>query len=573
MLEGPLYIAFVWNQHQPYYLDTVKKTYIMPWVRLHAAKDYYQMAALLESYPDLRQTFNLTPSLLAQLAGYEQGFVDFYQQAMKPAALLNEGEKVFLLRHYFDIEWERVISIYPRYRELLEKQGYQKEPAELTAALTRYSVQDYLDLQVWFNLVWIDPQLREEDEFLFSLLEKGRDFSEEDKEKLLRKQLALIKAVIPLHRSLLEKGQIELATTPFYHPILPLIIDNTSALRASPGLPLPRYFVYPEDARGQIGKALKQYREFFGGRPEGLWPPEMAVSPEMIPLLSDAGFTWSISDESVLVKSLGSEIRRDEYGHVLDPTILYQPYRVEAYGSSIDMIFRDHYLSDMIGFTYHDWNPIDAAENLIHRFHKIRENLRGAPGDFLVTISLDGENAWEWYHHDKKDFLNHLYARLSCEKELKTVTVGEYLKAHPPRQTLARLHTGSWVDSSVTRWIGTENKNILWDYLARVRSDFEHFCLYETDYAKLEKAKENLYIAEGSDYSWWIDSMPLHLAAPFESLFRRHLSNVYHVLGQKVPPFLQESILEQLGTNSQEKRCNPFDDPIGGPTTMVRGSG
>ena len=564
MTENPLYIAFVWNQHQPYYKDTQKNEFIMPWVRLHAVKDYYQMAAILKKYPHIKQTFNITPSLLSQLKDYLKGYKDYYQMVMKPVDQLTHREKRFILLHYFDIHWERVIAHYPRYHELLSKQGFHREPEGFTT-LPEFSPQDYLDLQVWFNLVWIDPELRENDPFLGSLLERGRNYSEADKQELMKKQEEIMAGVIPLHRELQDGGQIEIMTTPYYHPIMPLLIENRSVRRANPGLPLPRYFAYPEDVRQQLAKALRQYQDLFGQKPQGLWPPEMAVSPEVIPMLTDFGFAWTISDEGILTASLGVEVRRDEYGHALNPSVIYQPYWLATHGTEIPIIFRDHYLSDMIGFTYHDWNPVDAAENLLHRFHKIRENLQGAPGTYLVVISMDGENAWEWYHNDKKDFLNHLYYRLEQEKAFQTVTVSEYLKAHPPRQTIKKLHSGSWVDQSMTRWIGTENKNVLWNYLAGVRADFENFRIHQEDEKKLARALENLYIAEGSDYPWWVDSMPYYLAAPFEALFRRHLTGVYEILGQEVPGYLKKSILDSWPDDS------PGLETLEGPTTMVRG--
>ncbi len=564
MTENPLYIAFVWNQHQPYYKDTQKNEFIMPWVRLHAVKDYYQMAAILKKYPHIKQTFNITPSLLSQLKDYLKGYKDYYQMVMKPVDQLTYREKRFILLHYFDIHWERVIAHYPRYHELLSKQGFHREPEGFTT-LPEFSPQDYLDLQVWFNLVWIDPELRENDPFLSSLLERGRNYSEADKQELMKKQEEIMAGVIPLHRELQDGGQIEIMTTPYYHPIMPLLIENRSVRRANPGLPLPRYFAYPEDVRQQLAKALRQYQDLFGQKPQGLWPPEMAVSPEVIPMLTDFGFAWTISDEGILTASLGVEVRRDEYGHALNPSVIYQPYRLATHGTEIPIIFRDHYLSDMIGFTYHDWNPVDAAENLLHRFHKIRENLQGAPGTYLVVISMDGENAWEWYHNDKKDFLNHLYYRLQQEKAFQTVTVSEYLKAHPPRQTIKKLHSGSWVDQSMTRWIGTENKNVLWNYLAGVRADFENFRIHQEDEKKLARALENLYIAEGSDYPWWVDSMPYYLAAPFEALFRRHLTGVYEILGQEVPGYLKKSILDSWPDDS------PGLETLEGPTAMVRG--
>ena len=250
MPQNVLYIAFVWNQHQPYYLDTGRGEFIMPWVRLHATKDYYQMAAILKNYPQIKQTFSLSPSLLEQIEGYlYNNAVDYYLKVMKRAGDLNEGEKRFLLQHFFDIQWERVIDRHNYYRQLLERQGRVTEPEEVEKALKKYTTQDYLDLQIWFNLVWIDPEIREKDLFLSGLVEKGRNFKEEEKEELINYHYSIMEKVIPEHRRLQEKRQIEIITTAYYHPILPLLLDNHSALRASPGLALPDRFKFPEDAR------------------------------------------------------------------------------------------------------------------------------------------------------------------------------------------------------------------------------------------------------------------------------------------------------------------------------------
>lgn len=428
----------------------------------------------------------------------------------------------------------------------------------------KFSTQDYLDLQVWFNLVWIDLEIREKDPFLRALQEKGSNFTEEEKSTLLAKQWNILQKIIPEHRELQEKGQIEIITTPYYHPILPLLIDSNSALRANPGMPLPKQFAYPEDALSQTQKSIEQYENYFGFKPYGIWPPEQAVSPEAIMQMVELGFKWTISDEEILSKSLGIEIYRDEFGHVTNPEVLYQPYRVNINGSEIVMIFRDHFLSDKIGFTYHHMSVQHAVDDLHHRLHRIREKLSGSTGNYLVTISLDGENAWEWYPNDRKDFLHLLYRRLSDDPLLNTVTVNSYLESNPPSQKLNYLFTGSWVNHSLARWIGTRNKNVMWDYLCKTRKDFQKRVEAGDDPEKIKKARESLFMAEGSDFPWWVDSTSYYLAAPFEALFRKHLMNVYKVLDMEVPEYLKGPVLEAPVEGREWKY-----DPLAGPTAMA----
>jgi len=539
----------------------------MPWVRLHASKDYYQMAAILERYPVVKQTFSLSPSLLEQIESYlQEGAVDYYLKVMKKAKELNKAEKKFLLQHYFDIHWDKVIGRYQFYRQLLERQGKVAEPEEVEKALEKFAVQDYLDLQVWFNLVWIDPEIRSADPFLSGLLNKGRNFTEGEKEELMQKQMEILEKVIPEHRRLQQKGQIEIITTAYYHPIVPLLIDSHCALRSTPGLSLPERFRFVDDARNQIKMAVKQYRRYFGRNPQGFWPPEQAVSPETISLVADEDFTWTISDEQILAKSLDVEIYRDGYGHVLNPDVLYRPYLVSAEGVEIPIVFRDHHLSDRIGFVYQHMNGRQAAEDLIHRLHKIREHLGKRDENFLATIALDGENAWEWYEGDKSEFLHTLYRGLSSDPYLKAVTVSEFLKDNPPKRRIARLATGSWVDHSLTRWIGTENKNLLWDYLLKARKTLQSYEEKDLYREKVEKALQNIYKAEGSDFTWWVDSMPYYLAAPFEALFRKHLARVYRDLEIDPPAYLYEPILKP-GPGEKQWEVNP----LAGPVSMVPG--
>ena len=559
-------VAFVWNQHQPFYRDTDGGDLIMPWVRLHGSKDYTAMAEILKDFPRVHQTFNLTPSLLEQIESYLAGSEDYYMKVLKPAGELTRAEKLFLLAHYFDIQWERVIGRHPRYRALLDLQGRVREPGQLAAALSRFSTADYRDLQVWFNLAWIDPEARAADPALQALEKRGSGFSEADLTLVMERQYDQLSRVVPVHRQLYEKGQIELITTPYYHPTLPLLIDSHSALRASPGLPLPPRFSFPEDAGRQVSMAGEQFARLFGGRPRGIWPPEQAVSPELIPLFADGDYRWTISDEQILAHSLGEEIIRDAYGHVLNGDLLYRPYRAVHAGAEIIMLFRDHHLSDRIGFEYQHFRPEDAAADLVHRLHKIRENLAWSPEQHLVTISLDGENAWEWYAGDKGPFLRSLYRRLSEDPLLNCVTVSEHLAAHPPRRCIEHLFTGSWVDHSVTRWIGTVHKNALWELLLEAREAVER-CREKgtSSEEELERALRHIYIAEGSDYTWWVDSMPYYLAAPFEALFRKPLANAYRAAGLAPPQKLQQPILKP------EPGEAPFlADPLSGPISMVQ---
>ncbi|NLA26073.1 MAG: glycoside hydrolase family 57, partial [Firmicutes bacterium] len=463
---------------------------------------------------------------------------------------------------------DKVIRQYPRYLELLELQGWSREPEAVSAALERYRPHDYRDLQVWFNLVWIDPEIRRSDARLKELVEKGSNFTEAERCHVAEKQLHLLAGIIPLHRRLQECGQMEIMTTPFYHPIMPLLIDSCSALRACPGLPLPRRFCYPEDACAQLAMAEKQYRRLFGRRSRGIWPPEMAVSPEMIALFTAYGFSWSISDEQILARSLNAEILRDSYGHVLNGDLLYQPYRVRGTGGEIAMVFRDHHLSNRIGFEYQHFSPEDAAADLVHRLLKIQENVAWAPGNHLVTLSLDGENAWEWYPGDKGPFLHSLYDRLSEEPLLCCCTVSEYLAANPPQRVIDDLFTGSWVDHNLTRWVGTENKNNLWEKLLHAREAVER-CGQDgsCEPERLKQARRYIYIAQGSDFPWWIDSMPYHLAAPFDALFRRHLAAVYRCLGVVPPLHLDQPLI-----HPQQGEKIFAGDPMAGPISMVSSS-
>ncbi|HID87187.1 MAG TPA: glycoside hydrolase [Anaerolineae bacterium] len=535
----PLYVAFVWHMHQPYYKDVLTGEYALPWTRLHGSKDYLHMPQVLADFPRIHATFNLVPSLVEQLLEYAAGRARdrWLELSLKEAWTREERE--FLLTYFFTIDWEKVIRRYPRYGQLLERRNRtQGNPDAFTES-------DLRDLAAWFNLVWIDPNWLEGDETLRALVEKGEGFTRADIQTIAAKQQEIIEQTLPLYRQLQSRGQIELTTSPYYHPILPLLVDTNSAREASPDLPLPHPpFAHPEDAAEQIRRAIAFHREQFGHDPQGMWPPEGAVGQEMLPLVPDS-IRWLASDEGVLARSLGIQIQRDEHGHVLNPEVLYQPYQLATSSAQQAIIFRDRVLSDRIGFVYKGWAGREAAEDLVGRLRRIREKLADEEGPYLVSIILDGENCWDGYEHNGDVFLRHLYALLSDDPTLRTVTVSEYLAEHPPRQAIDRLFTGSWINHHLETWIGEEAQNRAWEILARVRETLvawqrEHSL---ADPSLLERAWRAITIAEGSDWFWWQCSHNRSEQTPlFDALFRAHLGNVYRLLGLPLPTWLEVPI-------------------------------
>jgi alpha-amylase/alpha-mannosidase (GH57 family) len=539
-LSHPLYVALVWHMHQPYYRDGQTGEYILPWVRLHAVKDYLHMAEVVARHPAMRLTFNVVPSLLEQLDAYATGQARDRLQTLALQPAWDLEERSYLLSNCFSIHWDNVIRRHPGYRRLLERRHQAQVAPE------RSPDSYYRDLVTWFNLAWIDPNWLESDPLLKALVEKGEGFDLDDTRAVLDKQCEMIARILPLYRSLVESGQIEISVSPYYHPILPLVVGNHLARRASPGLPLPNVpFAHPEDAIEQIRLAIEAYGRTIGGRPRGIWPSEGAVSPEIVFWLAAEGLDWFASDEGVLGCSVGHWVERDPYGHVTNPHLLYQPYATHVGDGSPAIIFRDRLLSDRIGFVYKDWAGRDAADDLIHRLHRIRESFDNPDSPYLVSIILDGENCWEGYEHNGDPFLDRLYGRLVADPDLCPVTVSGYLGQHPPRVEIGTLHTGSWINHNLETWIGEAEQNRAWEYLARTR---DRLCSWQQEYALadldvLEQAWQAIYIAEGSDWFWWYYSYNASdQDTLFDAAFRGHLASVYTVLGLPTPSWLLRPI-------------------------------
>ncbi|KPK39299.1 MAG: hypothetical protein AMJ78_08680, partial [Omnitrophica WOR_2 bacterium SM23_29] len=494
MSDNPLYIAFVWHMHQPYYKDLVTNETTLPWVRLHAIKDYLDMVQYLQDFPKLHQTFNLVPSLLEQL----EGLLDpdskkdrFYELTLKSPKDLTESEKTFLLQNFFMANWETMVKPFPRYYDLLVKRGRYFLPERIPYILKRFDHQDYLDLQALFNLVWFDPSHREKDTQIKELTRKGKYFSEDDKRLILDKQLEIIEQIIPTYKRMQDDGIIEISTSPFYHPILPLLCDTDIAKVSHHEIKLPKArFRHPEDAVSQLEAAIKYYIEKFGRPPRGMWPSEGSMSEEVIDLAIEADLSWIATDEEILFKSLGKNKTDEE---------LYKPYMIQRKYGTIALIFRDKVISDSIGFIYQDWPTEKAVSDLVKRLHAIQEEFSKAKTTNLVSIILDGENPWEYYPNDGRDFLISLYKILNNDLRLKLTTVSEFLRDHPPVNNLEKLYQGSWINANFAIWVGHDEKNLAWEYLGEARGVLESYERQhpeESSSEKLKKAWKEIYIAE-----------------------------------------------------------------------------
>ncbi len=538
MTSKPVSLAIVWHMHQPFYKDLVTGEYILPWVRLHAIKDYYDMAAILDHFPEVRMTFNLVPSLLSQIEDYVNNQVSdkFLSVTLRPPADLTADERVFLLQNFFMANWDNMIKPYPRYLDLLLKRGRFFAPAELPKVAKRFSTQELLDLQVWFTLTWFGFLSKADDPLLREMIQKGKYFTEEDKKAVIGKQWEIMGRVIPKYKELEERGQIELTTTPFYHPILPLLCDTNVARESMPYARLPDIaFQHPEDAAAQIRLAAEYHEKKFGRKPRGMWPSEGSVSEQIIPLIAEAGIKWIATDEAILERSLQKIERRSR---ALSAQELYQPYTAQREGAPLAMIFRNHFISDQLGFVYYRWAVQDAVGDFMSHMNNIRISLPEDGRNYLVPVILDGENAWEYYPGGGKDFLEAFYQRLSSDAAVKTVRVADYLEQNPPARVLGTIFAGSWINNDFKIWIGHEEDNTAWDYLYRTRLSLES---YQGENAAT--AWQEIYIAEGSDWCWWFgDDHSSENDAAFDALFRKHLKNVYSLIGKDAPEELDKPI-------------------------------
>src|SRR5579871_837493 len=531
-----LRVVILWHQHQPFYKDLLNGQYRLPWVRMHALKDYYGMVKLLDEFPDVHQTFNLVPSLIAQIEDYVAGTAHdpFLNIAAKPSSDLNAEERRFALQYLFQANPTHMIGRYPRYRELFER---WQNAGHSDQAQNYFHAQDFTDLQVLSQIAWFDEFFLDEPE-IAELIQKGRNYSQADQQFVVSHQRELLARVLPAHADAAKKGSIELSTSPFYHPILPLVCDTNIGGISTPGLPLPQNrFQHPEDARDQLLRGLELHEKTFGIRPRGVWPSEGSVSEEALALAHSLGVQWMATDEGVLSRTLGTHFSRDGNGQLPESMAekLYTIHRYESGDTQMHLIFRDHTISDLIGFVYSGMPPQEAANHLMHNIQQAAQPVLSKGKDALVSIILDGENAWEYFPQSGREFLRRFYDRLQNEPGVEAVTVSEAITRQQNFNTLKTLVPGSWINANFNVWIGAPEDNLAWDYLYRSREFYSENAPHATE-AQRQLAYEELLIAEGSDWNWWYG--PEHHSAndrDFDELYRKHLSNVYHAL-EAIPP-------------------------------------
>lgn len=538
-------VVVLWHQHQPFYKDLVTGEYRLPWVRLHALKDYYGMVKVLDEFPQVHQTFNLGPSLIRQIEDYVAGAANdpFLTVAGRPAADLTPAERRFALQYLFQANPVNMIGRYPRYRELWERfrgAGDSPERAE-----RYFQLQDFTDLQVLSQIAWFDEFFLDDPE-VAALIKKGHSFSLEDQQFVIARERELLAKVLPVHAEAAQRGGIEISTSPFYHPILPLVCDTDLGAVSSPGLPLPQNrYRHPEDARAQLQLALELHEKVFGLRPRGVWPSEGSVSDETIGIAHGLGVQWMATDEGVLGRSIGVNFARNGDGR-LTPELgekLYTIHRFDNGSAQMHLIFRDHTISDLVGFVYSGMPAQEAARHLIENIRQAAQLMLAKGQDAMIPIILDGENAWEYYPQSGREFLRRFYDALQTSPGIEAVTVSEAIARHKNVSKLGSLVPGSWISANFNVWIGAPEDNRAWDYLYHARN----FYTMHADRASEQQRRlafEEILIAEGSDWNWWYG--PEHHSAndrEFDELYRKHLSNVYQALGGSPPDYLAQPIL------------------------------
>jgi alpha-amylase/alpha-mannosidase (GH57 family) len=587
----PIYLNIIWHQHQPSYIDPVRDRLIAPWVRTHGTKDYYDMAAILKEYPDIHVTVNLTSSMLLQLEEYYVNRLKPYFQksknridaarylkeaagstdpwidlALKQTSRFNGKDRGYLYRNpwnAFGIS-EVQISRFPEYERL---RNYFT--TELRKGNEPFTYQDMREVKFWFYLAHFDPDFLDGPVILpdgstcdlSDIVERHLDdayylrrrVTEDDCNRMIAETYKVLANIIPIHRELIYEfesaaGQIEVITTPFYHPILPLVFDSELARVSQPRDPLPSKYSYPDDAQAQVARAVKYFTDTFGKFPKGMWPAEGSVAHEIIPVFREFGIEWIATDQRILQNS------RPRYpDHLNAYRALCADDGAWRDDPGLAIVFRDTDLSDRIGFVYQNFRGEDAAEDFIRRVLSYRQGPDGSPR--VLTVILDGENAWEWYRYDidGKEFLHSLYRKLTEHQRagrIVTITMSEYIHgndsrgipAHPVHamKTIQYLYPGSWIHANFDTWIGEEEENNAWQLLLRARKDIIKLGIPRPD-PMAHKPKEgttewyeymaweSIYAAEGSDWFWWFgdDQIAPGGDQPWDEGFRTHLTNMY----------------------------------------------
>ncbi len=552
-VDSRLRVVLCWHMHQPQYQDAETHRYQLPWTYLHATKDYVDMAALLEQIPQARAVVNFAPTLLEQLDDYAEQISGFLAEgrplrdpllAALAGTAMPQGDEVrlSLVKACLRANRKRLIDPYPQFKLLAD----MAQMMEHTPASVHYLSDQFLtDLLVWYHLAWLGETVRREEPRAKALLEKGRDFNRSDRRRLVELIGELVGGIVERYRLLAQAGRVELATSPYAHPIVPLLINFGSAREAQPEMALPKGTGYPggrERAAWHISHGNEVFRRHFGRPPAGCWPSEGSLSAEALALFQEAGYHWVASGESVLRHSLAASHS--------SPPCIHHPYRLEQ--QQLPIFFRDDGLSDLIGFTYSDWHADDAVNNLLHHLENIAHAC-AADGNRMVSIIMDGENAWEYYPANGYYFLSALYRRLADHPHLRLSTFSEALAEGVAPTPLPQLVAGSWVYGTFSTWVGDPEKNRAWELLIEAKQAFDRVVANGRLKGKrLKEAERQLAICEGSDWFWWMgDYNPAESVQNFDRLYRVHLANLYRLIGEAAPEHLTDIISHGGGTPEQ----------------------
>ncbi len=539
MSADKLKVVLCWHMHQPHYYDCGSDHYMLPWTYLHALKDYTDMAAHLEAVPQARVVVNFAPVLLEQLDDYARQIRRFLDHgdvirdpllsALASPVLPHEQEaRIALVKACRRFNHQRYLERFPAMGRLMRMADWLLEHPDAGIYINN---QFLADLLVSYHLIWLGESVLRGNEKIRTLIDKQHGYTLHDRRLLLEVFSELLDGIVPRYRALAESGQIELSMSPWAHPIVPLLIDLASAREAMPDVVLPHVSGYPdglERARWHMDKGLQVFQSHFGFRPVGCWPSEGGVSTGAMKVFAEAGFGWVASGGSVLHNSLQQGGQTGMWPH--------QAFTIDG-GPSI--FFRDDGLSDLIGFTYHDWHAEDAVANLLGHLETIRKE---APEDIVpvVAIILDGENAWEHYPENGFHFLRGLYQQLSSHPSLEMTTFADCLAVGASPQRLERLVAGSWVYGTFSTWIGDPDKNRAWEMLVDARHSYlQAMSADRLDIHARELAERQLGICEGSDWFWWFgDYNPAATVSDFDRLYRLQLAALYQMLGVEPPEYL-----------------------------------
>jgi alpha-amylase/alpha-mannosidase (GH57 family) len=543
-----LKLVLCWHMHQPEYRDLQTGEFKLPWTYLHVIKDYVDMVAHLEAVPEAKAVINFAPILLEQIEDYANQVSGYLRNgaAIKDpllAALVaptipeEPEDRLRLVKDCIRANRERQINRYPAFVKLVEMTEWLEQHY---GSLCYVNAQFIHDILVWYHLAWMGETVKLTDSRIKYLIEKGTCYSIHDRIEVIQIIGELLANVIRRYKVLARKGQIELSVTPYAHPIIPLLLDLNTTLEAMPDGDLPELNGYPggEDrVQWHLEKGIQTFKRFFGAKPKGCWPSEGSVSQQTLKILSDFGFNWTASGGSVLRNSLNQPENNQ-------PTGIHHPFKLK--NTKTACFFRDDGLSDLIGFEYSKWHADDAIADLIHHLENIAAH---EPGDKVVSIIMDGENAWEYFPDNGYHFLSALYSRLASHPSIELTTFSECLKSKTLVKPLSKLVAGSWVYGTFSTWIGSSDKNRGWEMLGDVKYAFDKALATNrlTD-KQIQQAELQLAVCEGSDWFWWFgDYNPGEAVSNFEQQFRLNLANLYRLLGEQPPAYLALSFTQGSG--------------------------